>query len=57
MKFWLVTLNGVHVICNSRTREFAKSKAHSCLGGNPDTYVVTPLTDAGERVNLDVTVK
>lgn len=33
-----------HVIVNSLDRNFAASKARQIIGGNSDTYVVTPIT-------------
>lgn len=38
-----------HVIIVARDREFAKSHASHILGGDPDHYVVTPLTSPGTR--------
>ena len=57
MIFFLITDGNNHVICTANNREFAKSKAAGFLKGNPDHYVVTPLTNEGETVHLDVTVK
>lgn len=38
-----------NVIVEARTREYAKSHSAYILGGDPDKYVVTPITKAGER--------
>jgi len=38
-----------NVIVEAVSREFAKSHASYVLGGNPDEYVVNPVTKAGER--------
>jgi len=57
MIVFLVTseLGGVHVICTATNREYAKSKASQFLGGNPDEYIVSPLTNKGDKVHLDIT--
>lgn len=59
--FWIVNKGNVNVITNSVRdghigREEAKRKASHWIGGDPDTYTVTPLTDKGDRVHLAVTV-
>jgi|tagenome__1003787_1003787.scaffolds.fasta_scaffold20990117_30 hypothetical protein len=38
------------VICRARDREEAKQIARQCLLGNPDLFVVEPLSHAGEAV-------
>lgn len=43
------------VIVTARNREYAKSKAANFLGGNPDKYIVEPLTQMGYRVHFDIT--
>lgn len=59
MIFWSVyTRVGTDtVIVNAASREIAKSKAFAFLGGNPDTYIVSPITHANARVFLDITVR
>lgn len=37
-------------------REDAKRKARTWLGADPDKYVVTPITNPGDRVHLEVTL-
>lgn len=56
--FWIVEIGNTHVILNTSRpdREEAKRKAHKWLGANPDHYTVTPLTESGDRVHLDITV-
>lgn len=56
MKLWLVTLGSKRVILSALDREYAKSKAHQYLGGNPDNFTVTPLTEHGDTVYLDVKI-
>lgn len=36
--------------CYVTDREAAKRQARSWLGGDPDTYTVTPLTNVGETI-------
>lgn len=38
-----------NVIVEARNRDFAKSHASHILGGDPDTYVVDPITKNGSR--------
>jgi hypothetical protein len=40
------------VIVMATSREFAKSHAQPALGGDPDLYEVTPITEFGEPVNF-----
>lgn len=47
----------VHVLTNALNREGAKRNAERWMGGNPDTYVVTPLTAPGDRIKLDITLR
>lgn len=49
--FWLVRKGNVHVITNTvrDDREDAKRKAHGWIGGDPETYIVEPLTKHGDR--------
>lgn len=49
---WLVTLGVEHVIIMAVTREYAKSHASRILSHDPDTYIVTPLTNPGEEVYI-----
>jgi hypothetical protein len=54
---WLVETGNMHVVvwCK-QDREEAKRRARTHIGGNPDNYVVTPLTAPGDRVKLDITL-
>ena len=38
------------VICRAENREAAKRIAAKCLLGNPDDFIVTPLSSPGEAV-------
>lgn len=42
------------VITDAVDREHAKNIARPWLGGNPDNYVVTPLTKHGDRIKIDI---
>lgn len=54
--FWLVS-NGHHkVIIQALNREFAKARSYPMLGGNPDNYTWTPLTEVGDFVYIQVEV-
>lgn len=45
-----------HVLVNANDREKAKRRAHSALRGNPDNYIVNPLTRPGEAVSIDLSL-
>jgi len=53
---WLVTVGNAHFICNAFHRETAKQLAAHWFAGDPDKYIVTPLTKEGDRVHVAVTV-
>jgi hypothetical protein len=57
--FWVVEQGNAHVILNTQRqdREEAKRTAAKWLGGNPDQYKVTPITEPGDRVRIDVTIQ
>lgn len=38
-----------NVIVEATDREYAKGYASIILGGDPDYYIVTPLTERGDR--------
>ena len=38
-----------NVIVEAKTREYAKSHASHILGGDPDKYIVDPITNVGSR--------
>lgn len=44
-------------ICSASNREDAKREAAPTLMGNPDEYTVTPLTQDGDRVFLQLQLK
>lgn len=56
MILFQVTNNNAHVITWSFDREDAKRRAAPWLSGDRDKYVVTPLTNPGDRVKLDITI-
>ena len=47
-----------HVLIYASDRETAKRKAFNCHLGHidPDAYTVTPLTEPGDHIHLDITV-
>lgn len=55
-RLWLVVLGSHRVICTGLDREDAKREAHNYMGGNPDTYIVEPLSNIGDTVRLQITV-
>jgi hypothetical protein len=49
-QLFIVTRLNAHVILNARDREHAKRHTMYWLGGNPDEYTVTPLTNPGDHI-------
>lgn len=54
--FFMVKFGNIHYFVYETSRETAKRSAHSWIGGNPDDYIVTPLTSPGDRIVLGATV-
>jgi hypothetical protein len=52
-RFFIVSSGVLHVITNSMDREGAKINAQPFLAGNPDHYVVSPLTNPGDVVQFN----
>jgi hypothetical protein len=44
------------VIVLAHSREFAKRKSQTFLGGNPDNYIVEPLCSRATRIHFDLTL-
>lgn len=53
---FIVEMGNIHVITYAYERESAKRNAHSWIGGNYDHYIVTPLTEPGDRIHLSLTL-
>jgi hypothetical protein len=58
MQLWHVTVpkpGNVHWVGIASNREIAKQYAHEWFGyADPDKYIVTPLTNPGERWKVEV---
>lgn len=52
----MVSLGNIRYFTWAGDRENAKRNARSWIGGNIDQYVVTPLTEPGDRVHLALTL-
>lgn len=60
-QYWLIENSlrgGVRYLyfCNADGRETAKQMASNFLLGDPDQYVVTPITNPGEVVKLRINI-
>jgi hypothetical protein len=49
---FLVEMGNIHVLTYSWNREQAKRDAHKWMGGDADNYIVSPLTEPGDRIRL-----
>lgn len=61
IQFWLVERtsdDGVRniVFCTAEGREKAKYVANTFLLGNPDDYVVTPISEPNEIVKMKINI-
>lgn len=45
------------VVYASQDREIAKEIAKDWLGGNPDQYIVSPLSDPGDRIHINIPIE
>lgn len=50
--YFMVEMGNIHFFTYALNRENAKRKAVKWIGGNPDDYTVTPLTEPGDRIAL-----
>lgn len=55
-QLFLVELGDVHVVTWAFGREGAKRNAHNWIGNDKEKYTVTPLTDQGDIIHLDITL-
>lgn len=56
---FLVESGNAHVVVYEQGREQAKRTASRWLGwhnGGPDNYIVTSLTEPGDRIHFDLTL-
>lgn len=51
--YFMVEMGNIHFFTYAFNREHAKQQAQGWIGGNPDNYTVTPLTEPGDRIALD----
>lgn len=51
---FLVEMGNVHYLCYANDREDAKRQAHRWIGANVDDYTITPLTEPGDRVRIEL---
>ncbi len=59
-QFWLVERRTEGrrrlYLCTATTRESAKNMASSTLLGDPEEYIVTPLSNPGEIVEMRINI-
>lgn len=55
--FMVRRVGGSAFFTTAFNREGAKRNAEPWFGGNPDEYVVTPLTKPGENIKFDLAVR
>ncbi len=56
MTLFLVRLSHDVMILTAHDREHAKNVAQRYIGGDPETYIVTPRTMPGDLVKIAVTM-
>lgn len=54
---FMVEMGNIHVITIAYGREGAKNNAYQWMGGDPDKYIVTTLTDPGDRIHMSLTLR
>ena len=55
-QLFVVSLGNIRFLCWAMGREDAKHQARSWIGSDPDTYVVTPISEQGDRVHIALTL-
>jgi hypothetical protein len=53
-QLFLVSLDNIRVIIWATGREDAKRQAKSWLRGDADSYIVSPLSESGDKVHLAI---
>lgn len=53
-KLFLISLGNIRFICWAFGREEAKRQAREWIGGDMERYVVSPLSEEGDRVRIAV---
>ena len=62
MQYWLLEHKGEDgtrymYFCNADGRETAKRMASAFLLGDPDKYIMSPISDSGDTVNLRINIQ
>lgn len=55
-QIYLCSLGNVKVFVIAKGREEAKKQAHGWIGGDREQYVVSPLTNPGDRIHFHMTL-
>lgn len=55
-QLFVCSLGNIRYVCWAMGREDAKRQAQSWIGGNPDSYVVSPISEQGDRVHIALTL-
>lgn len=55
-QLFVVAFGNIRFVCWAMGREDAKRQGYSWIGGNVDSYVVTPLSEPGDRVHIALTL-
>lgn len=53
---FMIELDTAHVLTLARDREEAKRNAHRYLRNVMDDYIVTPLTEIGDSLQIDMSL-
>lgn len=55
-QLFVISLGNIRFLCWAMGREDAKRQAHKWIGSDPDMYVVTPISEQGDRVHIALTL-
>jgi len=49
---FMVEMGNIHFFCFAHDREDAKRQAHRWIGHDKEQYIVSPLTEPGDRIHM-----
>lgn len=55
-QLFVIGFGNIRFVCWAMDREDAKRQAYHWIGGNAESYVVTPISEPGDRVHIALTL-